>query len=84
MIVFAFVIANYIGVGFYYYRQPSGTEWAGNSNPRLSISSGKLVGYSFPEFVGTTNKSGLAAGAAFIYIFNWVYTIFIDGPGYFM
>jgi hypothetical protein len=34
-------------------------------------------------FVGTTNKSGLAAGVAFLYIYIWLYGIFLDGPGYF-
>jgi len=35
------------------------------------------------RFVGTTNKSGLAAGVAFLYIYIWLYGIFLDGPGYF-
>jgi hypothetical protein len=34
-------------------------------------------------FVGTTNKLGLAAGVAFLYIYIWLYGIFLDGPGYF-
>jgi len=34
-------------------------------------------------YVGTKNKSGLAAGVAFLYIYIWVYGIFLDGPGYF-
>ena len=34
-------------------------------------------------YVGTTNKSGLAAGIAFLYIYIFVYGIFLDGPGYF-
>jgi MFS family permease len=34
-------------------------------------------------FVGTTSKSGLAAGVAFLYIYIWLYGIFLDGPGYF-
>lgn len=35
------------------------------------------------EFVGTRNKSGLAAGVAFLYIYIWFYGIFLDGPGYY-
>ena len=34
-------------------------------------------------YVGTTNKSGLAAGVAFLYIHIWVYGVFLDGPGYY-
>ncbi|KAF2802333.1 general substrate transporter [Mytilinidion resinicola] len=34
-------------------------------------------------YVGTTNKSGLAAGVAFLYIYIFLYGIFLDGPGYF-
>ena len=34
-------------------------------------------------YVGTTNKSGLAAGVAFLYIYIFVYGVFLDGPGYF-
>jgi len=34
-------------------------------------------------YIGTTNKSGLAAGVAFLYIYIFLYGIFLDGPGYF-
>lgn len=34
-------------------------------------------------FVGTSNKSGLAAGVAFLYIYIFVYGLFLDGPGYY-
>jgi MFS family permease len=34
-------------------------------------------------YVGTDNKSGLAAGVAFLYIYIWIYGIFLDGPGYY-
>jgi hypothetical protein len=34
-------------------------------------------------YVGTTNKHGLAAGVAFLYLYIWFYGIFLDGPGYF-
>lgn len=34
-------------------------------------------------FVGTTNKSGLAAGVAFLYIYIFFYAVFLEGPGYF-
>ena len=35
------------------------------------------------KFVGTDNKSGLAASAAFVYIYLTVYDILLDAPGYF-
>ncbi|KIW17965.1 hypothetical protein PV08_05160 [Exophiala spinifera] len=35
------------------------------------------------KYVGSTNTAGLAAGVAFIYMYTFVYTIFLDGPGYF-
>lgn len=34
-------------------------------------------------YVGTTNKSGLSAGATMIYVYIFFYGIFLDGPGYF-
>lgn len=34
-------------------------------------------------YVGTSNKSGLAAGVAFLYIYIWLYGLFLDGPGYY-
>ncbi|GAB7356255.1 hypothetical protein MBLNU459_g7068t2 [Dothideomycetes sp. NU459] len=34
-------------------------------------------------YAGTTNKSGLAAGVAFLYIYIFVYGLFLDGPGYY-
>ena len=34
-------------------------------------------------YIGTTNRSGLAAAVAFLYIYIFVYGIFLDGPGYY-
>jgi sugar porter (SP) family MFS transporter len=34
-------------------------------------------------YIGTTNKSGLAAGVAMLYLYILTYGIFLDGPGYF-
>lgn len=60
--------------------------------PRNIILSGGMIAVSIPLageaamtslFLGTTNKSGLAAGVAFLYIYIFLYGLFLDGPGYF-
>lgn len=60
--------------------------------PRNVLLAAGLVAVSIPlageaamtaKFVGTSNKSGLAAGDAFLYIYIWFYALFLDGPGYF-
>jgi MFS family permease len=35
------------------------------------------------RFLGTSNKSGLAAGVAFIFMYVWFYGFLLDGVGYF-
>lgn len=34
-------------------------------------------------YAGTSNKAGNQAGIAFIFLYLWVYTATMDGPGYF-
>lgn len=35
------------------------------------------------KFLNTTNKAGLSAGVAFLYLYIFIYGIFLDGPGYY-
>lgn len=35
------------------------------------------------RFLHTSNKGGLAAGVAMLYIYIFTYGVFLDGPGYF-
>src|ERR1700744_2114105 len=35
------------------------------------------------RYLDTTNKSGLAAGVAMLYLYIFAYGVFLDGPGYF-
>ncbi|KAI9743682.1 MAG: hypothetical protein M1818_002998 [Claussenomyces sp. TS43310] len=60
--------------------------------PRNVILSAGMIAVAIPlaceaamtaRFLGTDNKSGLAAGVAFLYLYIFLYGIFLDGPGYF-
>lgn len=35
------------------------------------------------NFLGTTNKSGLAAAAAFLFLFLFTFNLFVEGPSYY-
>lgn len=60
--------------------------------PRNVILAGGMIAVCVPLsleaamtslYVGTNNRSGLAAGVAFLYIYIWIYGVLLDGPGYF-